>query len=174
MLLPLWMLAIMTMAVGVILDAHRCTPGRREPASRSKRRRVADARRRWRRGRRHPARVADVSERVRSMRTAWRPCSDRSAARRSRSSGSTMCSKRLTASSLLGFSRIVGWIDRISLTACSTCSARGRCRRATSCAAFRRASAQDYVYGVAVGCARARAADAAGVADERACRCFRS
>ena len=151
MLLPLWILAMLTMAVGVystFTGAGRAvrTGGRaRAPA--------------W-------LTPSAVGARVAGILLAWLTYQ-----RRTINAGEPRgaCSGRFARAALakfwiddvfegvydvvlLGFSRVVGLGRSLSSsTACSTWSARGRSSRATTSRTIQTGKAQDYVYGVAVG-----------------------
>ena len=101
--------------------------------------------------RRHPPRVADVSAAGHRCRRGSPPRSARFAGPRCPGSGSTTLFAGLYRGVLLGFSRIIGWLDRylvdgiVNVLSAWTLDAGDRLRRIQS------GQPQDYVYGVAIG-----------------------
>ena len=142
MAVPLWILAVL--AVGVGLGFAVSIPSRVRGAG------MAHPAGRRARARRHRARLAHVpasGHRRRPAGRRFRAVRDAAAI----ASGSTTRSSGSTAGLLLGFSRIVGWIDRylvdgvLNVLSAWTLDAGDRLRR------IQTGQPQDYVYGVAVG-----------------------
>ena len=68
-----------------------------------------------------------------------------------RASGSTTCSRASTTCVLLGFSRIVGWIDRYLVDGVLNVVSAWTLTAGDDLRTMQTGRAQDYVYGVAVG-----------------------
>ena len=150
MMVPLWVLALLSLGVGVYstLTGHFLSFG---PAEGEHGPVVVDARRRRRGGRRHRPGVAHLSAPGDRRRTGSPRCSGPSATRRSRKFWIDDIYEGVLGMALFTFSRIIGWLDRylvdgvLNVVSAWTVSAGGVLRTVQT------GRAQDYVYGVAVG-----------------------